>query len=270
MRRIKTAINTALGIFGCELRRIPHTQQNDDDKDLHTRLAMARVSMIGGNVLVVGCNRGKDCSPFAMAGARVVGLDVIPEVGEDFINARYVRASAEDIPLESDCFDLVFAYATLEHVPDIRRAFREMARVTRPGGWIYSVAAPLWYCHAGPHWGDAFKHDPWPHLRYSEDQILCLAEKARKHDPANPYYEPMQVRYCVSSPEFNRHRPVEYLDACSSLANIELHRNEIVMSYQDSNHSAAQELLSRGFTSLDIFGLAHIVLGRKHHKTLSI
>jgi hypothetical protein len=29
------------------------------------------------------------------------------------------------MPVTSDFFDLVFAYATLEHVPDICRAFRE-------------------------------------------------------------------------------------------------------------------------------------------------
>jgi ubiquinone/menaquinone biosynthesis C-methylase UbiE len=48
----------------------------------------------------------------------------------------YMQTSVEDMPLDSNSFSLVFAYATLEHVPDIRRAFREMARVAAPGGYI--------------------------------------------------------------------------------------------------------------------------------------
>jgi ubiquinone/menaquinone biosynthesis C-methylase UbiE len=39
------------------------------------------------------------------------------------------------MPVKSGAFDLVFNYATLEHVPGIRQAFREMVRATALSGF---------------------------------------------------------------------------------------------------------------------------------------
>jgi SAM-dependent methyltransferase len=60
-------------------------------------------------------------------------------------NAAYVSADLEgneamqhmditDVPFKDDAFDLIVCVHVLEHVPDDRRAMREMARVLRPGG----------------------------------------------------------------------------------------------------------------------------------------
>jgi SAM-dependent methyltransferase len=60
-------------------------------------------------------------------------------------NAAYVSADLEgheamqhmditDVPFKDDAFDLIICVHVLEHVPDDRRAMREMARVLRPGG----------------------------------------------------------------------------------------------------------------------------------------
>ena len=39
-----------------------------------------------------------------------------------------------DVPFKDDAFDLIVCVHVLEHVPDDRRAMREMVRVLRPGG----------------------------------------------------------------------------------------------------------------------------------------
>jgi SAM-dependent methyltransferase len=60
-------------------------------------------------------------------------------------NAAYVSADLEgheamqhmditDVPFKDDAFDLIVCVHVLEHVPDDRRAMREMVRVLRPGG----------------------------------------------------------------------------------------------------------------------------------------
>jgi len=60
-------------------------------------------------------------------------------------NAFYVSADLEgdeamqhmditDVPFKDDAFDLIVCVHVLEHVPDDRRAMREMVRVLRPGG----------------------------------------------------------------------------------------------------------------------------------------
>jgi SAM-dependent methyltransferase len=60
-------------------------------------------------------------------------------------NAAYVSADLEghealqhmdmtDVPFKDDAFDLIVCVHVLEHVPDDRRAMREMVRVLKPGG----------------------------------------------------------------------------------------------------------------------------------------
>jgi len=40
-----------------------------------------------------------------------------------------------DIPREDSAFDIVLCSHVLEHVPDDKRAIREIYRVLKPGGW---------------------------------------------------------------------------------------------------------------------------------------
>jgi SAM-dependent methyltransferase len=219
-------------------------------------------------VLVVGCNRGEDCAHFVGLGAaRVVGLDVMDEIGVNHADpaVSYVKASAERIPINSGSFDLVFAYATLEHVPDIAAAFAEMARVTAPGGFVYSAAAPLWCTRAGPHWGGAFDHDPWPHLRLDADGVVEAARAAEAAGLVNEYYEPGRLRHFMTDPfMFNRRRAHEYLDACATLDAIEIIRNEIQVEAQTGYDPAlVRMLVAKGYTTLDLFGLTHLFIARK-------
>jgi SAM-dependent methyltransferase len=72
----------------------------------------------------------------------------------------YLRSSAERIAVRDNTYDLVYSYATMEHVPDIEAAFREFVRVTQPGGIIYSLAAPLWNSRFGRHKGGIFASFP--------------------------------------------------------------------------------------------------------------
>jgi len=52
---------------------------------------------------------------------------------------------ASELPFEDDSFDLVFGHAVLHHLPDLDRAFREFARVLRPGGVLAFCGEPSRY-----------------------------------------------------------------------------------------------------------------------------
>lgn len=67
--------------------------------------------------------QGVDLSERMLEHARARGLDV--EVG-----------SATDLPFADESFDVTCSFKVLAHVPDIQRALSEMARVTRPGGFL--------------------------------------------------------------------------------------------------------------------------------------
>ena len=62
-----------------------------------------------------------------------------------------VRGVGEQLPFKAESFDAVFSFSVLEHV---RRPFdcaREISRVLKPGGRLYSVVPFLQPFHAYPH-----------------------------------------------------------------------------------------------------------------------
>lgn len=65
-----------------------------------------------------------------------VTLDRVIEAGGYDSILSFIGAPAESMPTVPDgCFDVVLSNAVLEHVADIRACSRELARVTRAGGW---------------------------------------------------------------------------------------------------------------------------------------
>ena len=178
------------------------------------------------SVLVVGCNTGAECKAFLDAGAEFVhGVDVIAEVGADYRDPRltYTQARAEDLPLESESFDLVFCFATLEHVHGIEDAFREMSRVLEPGGTLYTLAAPLWFSPYGHHKNDLFP-DPWIHLRLTRDEIVALGYQRGLVLRDGSTIE-RHVDYMLNPAYFNMRHARDYVAACDALGlNVTVHR----------------------------------------------
>ncbi len=90
-------------------------------------------------VLDVGCGSGRDLPFIARIASRCVALDYSLEM----IRAARSQGSpirellvgdATALPFPDGSFDKVIASEVIEHIPDWRRAIREMARVLRPGG----------------------------------------------------------------------------------------------------------------------------------------
>ncbi|GGJ27869.1 hypothetical protein [Neoroseomonas lacus] len=150
-------------------------------------------------------------------------------------------------------------------MPDIAAALREMARVATSGGIVYSAAAPMWCARSGPHWGGAFDHDPWPHLRLDADGVVALAREAEVTGRTSDYYDTGRLRQFMTDPLlFNRRRPHEYLDACATLDDIDILRNEIQIEAQAGYDPAMlRALVAQGYTTLDLFGLTHPFIARR-------
>lgn len=60
-------------------------------------------------------------------------------------------ADAHDLPFLSGTFDAVVAIAVLEHVADPARCVEEIARVLRPGGFVYAETPFMSPVHMGAH-----------------------------------------------------------------------------------------------------------------------
>jgi SAM-dependent methyltransferase len=90
---------------------------------------------------------------------RVVGLDADPAhtaIAAEFATGRglsgveIITADARRTGLPSGSFDLVHARTLLVNVPEPARVVAEMARLTRPGGWVVSMEPDSEYAMCYP------------------------------------------------------------------------------------------------------------------------
>ena len=104
----------------------------------------------GGNVAV----------PAARRGAKVVGLDIAPELfeharrraAEAGVDIEWVEGDAQDMPFADESFDRVISTFGAMFAPDHERAAAELVRVCRRGG---RVAMTTWVTHG--YAGEIFK-----------------------------------------------------------------------------------------------------------------
>jgi len=96
----------------------------------------------GKRLLDLGCGLGESSVYFALQGADVLAVDLSPEMcylteraaEQHGVALRTMAASVEDLRLDGDEFDLVYAANLLHHLPDVDGAVRIVADALRPGG----------------------------------------------------------------------------------------------------------------------------------------
>jgi SAM-dependent methyltransferase len=102
----------------------------------------------GKRVLEIGPGQGADSEQIIRRGAIWSGLDLTEESVES-VSARLrsrklpyerlERGSALALPFDDNSFDIVFSHGVLHHIPDVRTAQREIARVLKPGGRLIAM-----------------------------------------------------------------------------------------------------------------------------------
>jgi SAM-dependent methyltransferase len=98
----------------------------------------------GEDVLDVACGTGNAAVRAAAAGARVVGLDLTPELlalargvaAEAGVSVEWVEGDAEALPFADASFDAVLSIFGCMFAPRHEATAGEIARVLRPGGRI--------------------------------------------------------------------------------------------------------------------------------------
>lgn len=105
-------------------------------------------------VLDAGCGTGANLVFLARYG-RTVGIDLAAEALRFAMTRQpeaIARGSISALPFAAESFDLVTSFEVIYHlaVEDDRAALAEMARVTRPGGWVL-VRVPAYDWLRGAH-----------------------------------------------------------------------------------------------------------------------
>jgi SAM-dependent methyltransferase len=111
-------------------------------------------SLQPGRVLDVGCANGAFLKAAADRGWETYGVDVTAHM-QDLHGQRLVRAGLASGVFRRESFDVVTAWAVMEHVHTPKAYFREIAALLKPGGhFIFLVpnCESLWsnYLHREP------------------------------------------------------------------------------------------------------------------------
>lgn len=131
-------------INALDRRWYPQIQANWDD-DLFREIVLTHVDD-HAIVLDLGAGAGiVKAMDFRGVVGHVCGIDVDERVlANPFLNEAKI-GSAEAIPYGAQVFDVVFADNVLEHLPDPEKAFVQIRRVLKPGGWFLAKTPNKWH-----------------------------------------------------------------------------------------------------------------------------
>jgi ubiquinone/menaquinone biosynthesis C-methylase UbiE len=93
----------------------------------------------GDQILDLGSGRGAYIKPLSKMGYKVIGLDInyYPE-WRTTGNENFVVGTGTRLPFSDKSFDTTISFEVLEHIPDLDRAIKEIARCTKER-FIFSV-----------------------------------------------------------------------------------------------------------------------------------
>lgn len=90
-------------------------------------------------LLVVGCGSGLEAAILAQRlGTEVIGIDIEPCFDpQASMHSRLLVCDGRSQAFPRDCFDFVYSFHALEHIPQPLAAIREIHRVLRPAGAFF-------------------------------------------------------------------------------------------------------------------------------------
>src|SRR5205085_10626994 len=107
-----------------------------------------RIDFAAKRVLEIGLGQGADGEQIVRRGGIYSGVDLTDESVKrvkmrfelkGLSYDRIEQASALELPFGDDSFDIVFSHGVLHHIPEIKPAQREIARVLKPDGRLIAM-----------------------------------------------------------------------------------------------------------------------------------
>jgi 2-polyprenyl-3-methyl-5-hydroxy-6-metoxy-1,4-benzoquinol methylase len=90
-----------------------------------------------GLLVDVGCGTGNLWRTLAPAFHACIGVDAVRYEGlPDGIDVKIANLDCDPLPVADGRADVAASVETIEHLENPRALFRELVRVTRPGGWV--------------------------------------------------------------------------------------------------------------------------------------
>jgi len=88
----------------------------------------------GEEILDLGCSRGFYVRELENYTDGVIGVDISETSLKEAVTRKVAYGDITKLDFEANSFDKAYSLHTIEHIPNVRQFFLEMARVLRPGG----------------------------------------------------------------------------------------------------------------------------------------
>lgn len=88
----------------------------------------------GEEILDLGCSRGFYVRELESYTDGVIGVDISETSLKEAVTRKVAYGDITNLKFEANSFDKAYSLHTIEHIPNIRQFFSEVARVLRPGG----------------------------------------------------------------------------------------------------------------------------------------
>lgn len=90
-------------------------------------------------ILDLGCGNG-DVTKLLFGKKKVYGIDIVTE----FIDDRTHYGDIANLDIPSDSYDTIFSNCVFEHIPELDKALKQVARILRKNGlFIFTVTSPF-------------------------------------------------------------------------------------------------------------------------------
>lgn len=87
-------------------------------------------------ILEIGCGRGFLVKEVQAISPLTTGIDINREAVKNGLTNNLQVMNAECLDFQSNSFDKIYSFHTVEHIPNIKMAFEEMERILKPGGLV--------------------------------------------------------------------------------------------------------------------------------------
>lgn len=170
----------------------------------------------GRHVLDLGTGLGGKLIYYQQLGpASITTVDIRPDfsaAARTFVSTRgvgarvrFTVADAARLPFDDEAFDVIISNETFEHIQQPGPALREVARVTRPGGWVF-ISFPPYYAPWGAHLNNWIAL-PWVQVIFSERTLINTAVTLEQRLRLNRRLMPearLDMRGCQTLPHINK------------------------------------------------------------------
>ena len=140
--------------YGLQWNRFRIIREDEDRATFRTRTGLSPDALHDALVLDAGCGMGRYLRICAGFGPRlVVGLDLSEavraarELTAEFPNVAIVQGDLLRPPLIAGGFDHIYSIGVLDHTPNPKAAFLNLAALLKPGGriavWVYRREHPV-------------------------------------------------------------------------------------------------------------------------------